>query len=357
MTTDEGTTLWQERAKLLLRLHRPADAAQLAARQLTLDAHDVTAYITLAQALLAQSQLVEAAEAASAAAAIDPEEPAAYYLLAVALQYQNRYKAAEAPLATALRLNPYEPDYHGRRSVNLYFQKRLRPALEAANAGLAINPHHSDCLLWRAMTSEALHRPEAADRAFETLLRLAPTNAGVHANRGIMLFHRNEPEAARYHFLEALRFDPNQRLALDYLPSVLEERPLPLPIPASPPLINAATWWGWLAWLITVAMSGEVLSRPALQSEASFAVHVLVQLGAVLMVLLSSHRRMQARWWPTALWVIPAAGVAAAAWLAYRNGNGYSALLWVRMNGLVPLINLTLAFNTLQKKQRQEASH
>ncbi|WP_400192115.1 tetratricopeptide repeat protein [Hymenobacter sp. B81] len=347
----EASPIWQERAQLLLRLRRPADAAQLAARQLTLDARNVTAQLTLAQALLAQNQLVRAAEVAAEAVHTDPEEPAAHYLLALALQYQGRHSAAEGPLATALRLNPYEPDYHGRRSVSFYHQKRLRQALAAADAGLAINPHHADCLLWRAMSCEALHRSAAADQAFATLLQLAPTDPVAHTNRGILLYYRENFAAARNHFHEALRFDPNLNLAQQYLKRLPDKGP-----PQAAPKIDLTLmpWWGWLGWVVSfIVLAGERLLRPAAGHALAFTGCAILALLAGLAVGYSLHLRLHARWPGTAGWLAALVGMLGLAEHQQQTGQPDHAMLLLRLAAALALLRTMYAHGQLKHlKQR-----
>jgi Tfp pilus assembly protein PilF len=341
---------WQQQAQLLLRLHRPADAARLAAEQVGTAPHDERAHLLLGYALLEQQQLTAAEQAARQAVALNPEQPGAYYLLGLALQYQGRYWNAEEALARALHLDPGDPNIHGRRSANLYLQRRPHEALDAAAEGLALDPQHPECLMWRALAAEASLRPDLTDRTFATLLQLAPDNASVHANLGAVLWHRREVKSATRHLREALRLDPTipePRRLLRTIEQAFPPKPEPAPITGPNPL----PWWGWLAWLMSLVLAGEPLLQLATSSTLCLGLYGLALLVASALVVYGSGKRRRERWLPGMAWLLAVGGFVGLAGHQYQWAQApTTAALLLRLGALLPLARLAYAYQVLHRR-------
>src|SRR5450432_4087616 len=65
-----------------------------------------------------------------------------------------------------------------------------------------------DALLTQAAAAARAGRVDQALEAYQSALGLAPTNAGLHHNVGVLLSRRGDLNGAEEHLLEAERLDP-----------------------------------------------------------------------------------------------------------------------------------------------------
>jgi len=202
---------WYERASLLLRHHRPAEAARLALQRLQSEPHDTQAHLLLTYALLRQERFVEALESSRTTLQVAPWEPEAFRLMAEIYLQLDCYQEAEDATISAIRLRSDQGCYHVLQTKIYYYKGLLYGALEASARALQLDPLDANAMLWRAMTFVRLQRPDEVDHLFEQLLRLAPNSAVVRANLGYVFLLRRAAKPALYHLREALRLDPTLR--------------------------------------------------------------------------------------------------------------------------------------------------
>ncbi|GAB3580667.1 tetratricopeptide repeat protein [Hymenobacter daeguensis] len=220
-----------DRAWQLLKLHRPALALSVCARLLAQNPANVSALLAKTEALWQLKRFSEAAMTAREAVAHAPASALPYYYWARMLGAQGVLYDAEAAARNAIQLAPSNAEYWGLLAQLQCMLRQPREALASANEGLALNARHVGCLLWRAVASERTGNISLAEEGFQEVLRLAPTDAQVHALRGQTLLQRPEPQAASWYLAEALRLDPTR----------YELMPL---------LRQARRWQHWPKWMV-----------------------------------------------------------------------------------------------------------
>ena len=212
------------RAQLLLAQSRPADAERESMLALAQQPDDPQALALLALSRLQQGKRELALEAAQSAVGLAPDEPFLHNVHAHVLREAGRNDEARAVTQEAIRLDPGDADHFSLLASIELGRGKWQPALEASEQALALNPEHVGAANLRAMALVRLGRKAEAMESVDYALDRAPDDAFSHANQGWNQLHRNQPKKAQEHFREALRLDPELEYAREGMLEALKAR-------------------------------------------------------------------------------------------------------------------------------------
>lgn len=213
-----------QRAQLLLQQSRPAEAEQEAGLAIAQAPDNPAAHALLALSLVHQDKGKEAVAAARGAVRCAPDSAYGHYVLALVLHRSSRNREAQASVQEAIRLDPADSESFALLAAILIALGEWQLALEAADQSLALSPENVEAANFRAMALTHLGRKEEAAQTVDFALHREPENAFSHANQGWNCLHRNDPAAAREHFREALRLDPEMEFAREGMLEALKAR-------------------------------------------------------------------------------------------------------------------------------------
>jgi hypothetical protein len=199
-----------ERARLLYRLGRYAQAREELARSLAADPEDAYAHALLALCHTEEKQWDAALSAAKAAVAGDAEAPFSHYALAFVLKSRGSANEAAGAALESIRVDPgYIHGWHLLGQIRLD-QRDWKEAVRCARQGLTIVPDDEGCnTVLAAALIEMGYHGEAAEVSAR-LLAAHPESATAHAIEGWRLYHLRQLAASRAAFRESLRLDPSQ---------------------------------------------------------------------------------------------------------------------------------------------------
>jgi tetratricopeptide (TPR) repeat protein len=223
-----------DRARMLLQVERPAEAAREIAAALSQSPDDAHAHALMALALAAQDEPRQARESAQRAIALAPDWAYTHYVLGTILCRRDEDAEALKSAREAVRLDPDDADHHALEASCLAGLSRWKDMLAAAERGLALDPTHVGCLNLRANALRQLGRADEAAEALDTALSAEPENPYSHTSYGFARLQRGEHQAAIEHFREALRLDPTHEDARAGLVEALK---------AQNPLYRPILWW------------------------------------------------------------------------------------------------------------------
>lgn len=275
----------------LLQRGRHVELEAAARELLAQNVEDSTAWIYLGQALLGQQKLGAAEEAARKAIAASPESDGGSYLLALVLLERNQPKDALVAACGAIRQDPEDSLNYALAARALNQLRRYEEAVETTTAGLSENGGCDSCLFQLSQANSFLGRHDEADAVTRTLLADDPEDSSNHCARGHHLLLTGNPPAARQHFMEALRLQPDNGDARYGLAQSLTNRnPLFRLVLRFTVLCDR---WGWKALVGGVAGYLLLMELPRRTKDipwAALPVSILLAAGAFFMVLVVCHR-------------------------------------------------------------------
>jgi tetratricopeptide (TPR) repeat protein len=140
---------------------------------------------------------------------LEPSNPAILLELGVAYGERKEWNAALSALRKAVALAPVSVRAHYNLALTLDRSDPGRGAgIPEYWKALKLDPQHVDSLMNLGVDIGDRNATEAKP-LFERAIRLAPNNAKVHLNFGLLLNRQAEEEAAVAQFKEAIRHDPN----------------------------------------------------------------------------------------------------------------------------------------------------
>jgi tetratricopeptide (TPR) repeat protein len=165
----------------------------------------------LGVALVEQGRVDEAIEHYQEVLKIDPGFAQTHHNLGVALVEKGRVDEAIEHLEESLRIRPQDAQVHYNLGVALVEQGRVEAAIEHFAEALEIDPQLVDA------RRNLVFVVDEAIAGYRRALQLTPDNAQMHNNLGVLLLRKGEVDAAIHHFSEAVRIDPNDRIAQENL--------------------------------------------------------------------------------------------------------------------------------------------
>jgi len=201
------------RAQLLLAQSRPADAEREAMLALAAEPEDTDALALLAISLGDQQKGKQAMAAAEKAVGLAPDNSYLHYVRAFTLHRSDENDLARSALQESLRLEPENAEAFSLLAAIELARGDWKAALKAAEQVLQMDPEHVRATNFRAMALVHLGRKGEATESVDFALHRAPDNALSHANQGWNYLHKNNPRRAQEFFREALRLEPNMEYA------------------------------------------------------------------------------------------------------------------------------------------------
>lgn len=218
-----GTADGVERARTALQLRRP-DAAEREARGvLAHDPQDPAAHALLALAVSALDRPDEALAEASEAVRLAPDAWFPHFVAGHILLRANRAREGLQAAWAALRIAPERaPAWELAARLHLKL-KQWWLAAQAAQWGLAHNPQDSDLASLESLAlTELANAPEAMALAADAVRR-DPEQPLAHLAAGHAALVARDPGAAAQEFREALRLDPGNEHAVQWLVVALKQ--------------------------------------------------------------------------------------------------------------------------------------
>jgi tetratricopeptide (TPR) repeat protein len=166
----------------------------------------------------------QALDSARQAITLAPDIDYGHYVLAVVHLRRGSFTEARDAIRIALDKDPTDATNLATLANIECGREQWSAALDAAERGLANDPAHDGCRQARTVALMKLGRMEEANRDVSTLLADNPNDAETHDTQGWMFLHQGNADAARRHFLEALRLEPNHASARDGLVHALKAR-------------------------------------------------------------------------------------------------------------------------------------
>lgn len=215
-----------QRAELLLKQNRYAEAEAEVQQVLLEDPDAPRAHLLLGRAKLGQEHYKEALEATERAIGLDPEDPNGYLLKGVIHFNQEQLQSAERDIRRALELVPENPEAYGLLAWIHCQRSQWQKALEAAESGLAIDAENVSCVNARAHALVKTGRRSDAHNIMEAALAREPENSWTHTQAGWAKLESGDREGALHHFGEALRIDATNESAREGIIATLKAKHL-----------------------------------------------------------------------------------------------------------------------------------
>jgi tetratricopeptide (TPR) repeat protein len=202
-----------DRALILVNQSRYDLAEQQLRRSVQENPEHAWSHALLAICLAHLKRPVEALGAANEGLRLSPTLAYTHYARACVLAKAAQSKQARKDVEEAIQLDPTRSEYFFLLSAIHSDQRRPKESLAAAERGLQLDPIHTGCASLRALSLQRLGWKEEAAAVIAQALMLDPNNDFTHTAQGWRLLEKKDRKAARQHFLEALRVNPENRWA------------------------------------------------------------------------------------------------------------------------------------------------
>ncbi|MDS4021562.1 MAG: tetratricopeptide repeat protein [Candidatus Competibacter sp.] len=208
---------WTQAAETALLRGDVPHARQALDRALVLDPHDAAAYSLRSNIALVQNRQAEARAAAERAIAADPASSAAWLGLSLVQQAEFDLDGALASARKAVELDPTNVRALVQESSLLFGMGRLRDALKVAQRARQRAPDDAMVnTIWGFLQLARFRIDEARD-AFQTAIAQDSTLGLPHLGLGLVLFRRNQTDAAVAEMRQATLLEPLVSLYNSYL--------------------------------------------------------------------------------------------------------------------------------------------
>ncbi len=142
---------------------------------------------------------------------LGPESPFSHHARACVYVHANKLKQARRDIEEAIRLDPLLPSQFFLLSAIQSDERRPARSLKTPSVVSSSIPCTRVCASLRALSLQRLGRKKEAEEAIASALMLDPNNDFTHTAQGWRLLKDRNRDAAREHFLEALRINPENR--------------------------------------------------------------------------------------------------------------------------------------------------
>jgi tetratricopeptide (TPR) repeat protein len=163
----------------------------------------------LGTALTRNGKFREAVACFEKAVELQPKDAWAQYNLGNAWKDQGQPARAEPHLRESLRMDVNHPQARQALGVTLGMLGRADEAIEHLTEATRQNPQEPGAWYNLGVTLAAQGKFAAAISSLETAAALQPSQAPGHAILAWARYETGDPAAARRHYLESLRLDPN----------------------------------------------------------------------------------------------------------------------------------------------------
>jgi tetratricopeptide (TPR) repeat protein len=174
---------------------------------------DPLGYFEAGRLLIPQQRYAEAETLLRKTLAIRPGRTDGWIELGNALALQQKFSAALDCFATALKQNSHDPQTYLRRGKVLAHLNRHEEAMASYRAGLALNP--ADGLIHHELALElvAAGQVDAAGPEFQQAAQLSQDNLAVRFDYGTWLLRQQLWPEAQREFEAVLRLEPSNARA------------------------------------------------------------------------------------------------------------------------------------------------
>ncbi|MCB1777044.1 MAG: TonB-dependent receptor [Candidatus Competibacteraceae bacterium] len=214
---DATQSRWIEAAQRHLLRGEVAAARQAIDRALALDAGDALAYSVRSTIALTQNRRAEARADAEKAVAVNPASPAAWLSRSWVQQAEFDLDGALASARQAAELDPHHVQARVQESGLLFGMGRLQEAVKVVERVRQIAPDDAMVNTVWGFLQLARHRVDKARAAFEAAIVQDSTLGLPHLGLGLVLFRRNETDAAVVEMRKATLLEPQVALYNSYL--------------------------------------------------------------------------------------------------------------------------------------------
>jgi tetratricopeptide (TPR) repeat protein len=213
-----------ERGRSLLNLGRIKEAAAELEKALVFEDNNLDALILICVCYVNLNDNPKAKEYTAKLLARAPDLSIAYYYQAICYIRDKDSKAAETSIRQAISLDPNDADYWALLSDIYSDRKEWEQALEYANKGLECDPENINSLNHRTLCLTKLDRLDEMQSNIDETLASDPYNAYTHSNVGWSKLETGDYIAAKQHFAEALRLNPNLENARQGMVNAVKSR-------------------------------------------------------------------------------------------------------------------------------------
>ena len=158
------------------------------------------------------------------AAHLRPSLPEGWFELGIVLAGQQKYARALECMERAARLRPQDATYVSYTARMLSKLNRHAEAVAKYRQALRMNPESWETHFELAGELVAVNQPDEAIREYTAALKINPRHVTSHINLGVVLVRFNRLDEAIACFQEALKLEPDNRIAQEYLESVLAHK-------------------------------------------------------------------------------------------------------------------------------------
>ena len=208
---------WTQAALNDLIRGRVAEAQQALDQALARDPQFALAYGLRSNIFLVQNQKARALEAAEQAVAANPSLPSAYLDLSLVKQAEFQLEDALQAARQAVKLDPENPRALIQESSLLFGMGRLKEAFKIAERARQKAPQDAMVNTVWGFLQLARYRVSEARAAFEAAIAQDSTLGLPHLGLGLVLFRRNQTEAAVGEMRKATLLEPMVSLYNSYL--------------------------------------------------------------------------------------------------------------------------------------------
>lgn len=215
-----------ERARLLLDLGRPREAADLASRVVAAQPGDADGWVVLARSLESMDQPARALEVANRAIGLDPNAAEPHLIASRALRALMNMPLAIKAGQEAVRLAPMEAAAHVNLAIALASKSRghlsafghvrprhLRLAAQHAAHAVRLAPYSTSGHFASGFVAAAASRRRLALQNYRQVLKIDPQHAAAHNNIAAIELGRGRLTKGGSGFARALSSDPSMQLA------------------------------------------------------------------------------------------------------------------------------------------------
>ncbi len=208
---------WTQTAQQQLLQGQVPAARQAIDRALALDPRNADAYSLRSNIELVQNRRAEARADAERAIAANPSAPAAHLSLSWVQQAEFDLDGALASARQAVALDPENPQALIQESSLLFGIGRLREAVSVAKRARQYAPDDAMVNTVWGFLQLAQNRVNPAREAFEKAIAQDSTLGLPHLGLGLVLFRRNQTDAAMVEMCKATLLEPLVSLYNSYL--------------------------------------------------------------------------------------------------------------------------------------------
>lgn len=195
-------------AFIYTNLGKNQEAAELAAKALTIDANHVKSLNNLAISYYRMGKEKEALEACQKAIALKPTYVKAHNTLGAIYLKQQRYPEALAVYQKILELAPDYPEANNNLGLVYIKMGRTQEAIACFKKALLMRPDYVNTIFNLAMAYEIVNQIDEAVTAYKEVLKMNPNYTGAYGNLAKIYLNKGQ------YSLAVEYFDRGQKLGL-----------------------------------------------------------------------------------------------------------------------------------------------